>query len=117
VEQWLGEGKKEFKYKGVHTLNIGDNESKEQRIQGRAVGKVKRALMEARANRTDVIADRKTGEVLLRTVVGGVASTERVAKWVGDHFRFKGEALTLKARIEELLAEKKSHDELSEDTA
>ena len=66
--------------------------------------------------RENVIADRRTGEVLLRTVVGTVASTERVAKWVGDHFRLRGEALTLKARIEELLAERRNHDELSEDT-
>ena len=69
---------------------------------------MKRALLEARANRTDVVADRKSGEVFV--------GKERVAKWVGDHFRLKGEALNLKARIEELLAERKRHDELSEDT-
>ena len=107
-KKWLGDGKKEFKFKGLHTLSIGDNEEKTRRIQGRAVGKVKRALMESRANRTDITTDRNAGEVFV--------GTERVAKWVGDHFRLKGEALKLKERIDELLAEKRPRDELSEDS-
>jgi hypothetical protein len=44
-------------------LSIGDNEEKMQRTQGRAVSKVKRALMEAQADRTDIIVDKRSGEV------------------------------------------------------
>ena len=108
-KKWLAKETEVIKCKGLHDLRIGDNEDKEQQARGRAVSKVKRALMEARANRTDLDVDRRAGEVFI--------GTERVAKWVGDHLRLKGEALTVKSKIDQLLKEKRlARDELSEES-
>ena len=64
------------------------------------MGKVKRALMEKQPERNDVDAQRNKGEVWIGDV--------RVAKWDGTKMKLRGEALELKARIEELIAESKS---------
>ena len=44
-------------------LKIGDKEDKEEREIGRAVSKVKRALMEASPDLSGVVIDRRIGEV------------------------------------------------------
>ena len=101
--------KNEIKYKDEQNLRIGDNEDTDQRRKGRAVGKVKRALCELQQNRTDVITDRRAGEVWI--------GEERVAKWVVDRLRLRGEALKCKARIDALIEEKrKPRDDLSEES-
>ena len=103
----LGGVEDPIKYDEEHKLNIGDNEDKQQQARGRAIGKVKRALHELREGRTDVVADRRAGEVWI--------GQECVAKWIGVGLRLKGEALKAKARIDALIAEKRRpQDTLSE---
>ena len=104
--------KKEFKQKlktngfsikhGGRELHVGDNAPKEDKPKERAVGRVKRALMEVKRDHTDVLVLRKKGEVYLEGENGRV----RVAKWRGDHLKLAGEAETLKGRIDELIAER-----------
>ena len=89
-----------------HKLKISDNLPKEDRARERAVGKVKRALMEVDEDRVDVVVDYASGEVWV--------GEERVAKWTGDGLKTKGEALSLKDRIDSLMAERRPQDELSE---
>eukprot|EP00973_Karenia_brevis_P037945 5232952-Karenia_brevis.AAC.1 len=88
-------------------LYIEDNDlDKDEKDKRRAVGKVKRALMEAKSDRNDVTALRPQGEVWI--------GDERVAKWVKGYMKLRGEALSLKARIDELIAHRPKPDELSE---
>ena len=67
-------------------------------MKGRAVGKIKRALLEAKKDRTDVTADYGTAEVYV--------ANKKVAWWKGETLKLKGEAFQLKERIEELIAER-----------
>ena len=64
----------------------------------RAVAKVKRALMEAKEDRTDVRVDRQHGLVYI--------DKKTVASWNGEKILLKGEALLLKENMEELIAER-----------
>eukprot|EP00973_Karenia_brevis_P005042 694051-Karenia_brevis.AAC.1 len=73
----------------------------------RAVGKLKRALMEKDKERTDVIAIRSKGEVWV--------GKERVAKWTDQKMKLRGEGLEVKGRFEELMsAVRRPTDSLSD---
>eukprot|EP00973_Karenia_brevis_P020088 2757287-Karenia_brevis.AAC.1 len=88
-------------------LYVEDNNlSGDERSKRRAVGKVKRALMEANDSREDVVALRPQGEVWV--------GSERVAKWKDGIMRLRGEGLLRKARIDELIATRRKTDEMSE---
>ena len=87
-------------------VKVSDNDLKEDRDKGRAMAKVYRALYEAKKDRTDLRKDKKWGEVY--------AGKVRVARWDGEKMKLKGEALPLKARIEELIAEKRKYESDSE---
>ena len=100
-----------LQYKG-NTVKVRDNdESKEDRIKGRAVSKVKRALKEKSPERGDISLDRKNGEVWLGSDRDG---WQRVAKWDGERLKLKGEAKELEEQINVLIAERRKTDELSE---
>jgi hypothetical protein len=106
-KKWIGRLNRQPEFGGIKLRMRENGESKEERIQGRAVAKVKRALMEVNAGRTDVTADRKAGMVWV--------GRTRVAKWNGEEMKLAGEALTLEVRIKELIAEKRAReDDLSE---
>ena len=99
--------KAELKFKGRDLWVSDNNADRASRIRGRAISKVKRALMEAKPERQDVTIDRRTGEAWV--------GTSRVAKWDGERMRLTGEGLTLKTRIEELIDEKpQKNDDLSD---
>ena len=95
----LSEKKWEQSYQG-RPLYINDNDDKQDNDKNRAIGKVKRALMEVNKERKDVVALRRAGEVWI--------GDERVAKWKDGTLRVRGEAETLKKRIDELIAEKRA---------
>ena len=88
-------------------LWIGDNVDKEVRLRETAVGKVARALHEkgggkkgagGKGKRTDITVDWRRGRVYV--------GREEVASWTGARgLMLSGEALKLKSRIKELLAE------------
>eukprot|EP00973_Karenia_brevis_P078642 10915924-Karenia_brevis.AAC.1 len=66
--------------------------------------------MEADGARNDVVALRPQGEVW----IGKGEESQRVAKWKDGAMRLRGEALQLKARIDELISARRKTDELSE---
>ena len=96
-KRWLADLKEPLMYKG-RKLHIGDNETRAVRTMGRAVSKIKRALMENKPLRTDVIVERRTGEVFI--------GRKRVAKWEDGTLKLKGEALELRERIQALIEER-----------
>ena len=79
-------------------LSIGDNERK----RGRAMSKIKRALMEQDGDRTDITIDGKGGNVYV--------GRAQVAKWDGEGLRLAREAELLKERIDELMTERVERD-------
>ena len=95
----LSEKKWDQSYRG-RPLAINDNDDKQDNDKNRAIGKVKRALMEVNKERKDVVALRRAGEVWI--------GDERVAKWKDGTLRARGEAETLKSRIDEFIAEKRT---------
>ena len=70
------------------------------------VGKVVKALREMRQGRTDVDRDYRKGTVCV--------GKEIVAQWEGGRMRLRGEAKTLKSRIDELVNEKREKEEVSD---
>ena len=87
------------KQHGGRDLHVGDNVPKDDQQKERAVGKLKKALMEAKKDRSDVQVLRKKGEVW--TAEG------RVAKRRGTYLKLIGEAEQVKNRFEELVADKR----------
>ena len=104
-KEWLSKLPGALTYKGK-TLRIGDNETQEEQAKGRALSKVKRALMEAKPGRTDVKIDRPVGEVYV--------GRQTVARWDGEKIKLKGEGRNLKERIIALIAERPRKDTDSE---
>ena len=105
-KEWLSQHGAEVK--DATGLWFSDNADKDTRDKERAVGKMKKALMLAKPNRTDVTRDYRKGTVYVENTL--------VAKW-DDIFKVmqsKGEAKEVRDKYEELMKEGRDEGEFSE---